>query len=68
MGVADLLRQSTLAEYARKIRSAPRAVILSRPLILSAMMYATAAIPLSEYESNEYPFLSAPARTSGLTQ
>ena len=48
MGFTDMLQKSTLAEYARKIRSAPREVILSRPLLLSAMMYATAAIPLSE--------------------
>ncbi|KAJ6123231.1 hypothetical protein N7512_005696 [Penicillium capsulatum] len=47
MGFADFLRQCTLAEYARKMRSAPREVIFSRPLLLSAMMYATAAIPLT---------------------
>lgn len=48
MGFTDMLRRSTLADYHRKIKSAPREVILSRPLLLSAMMYAAAAIPLSE--------------------
>ncbi|KAJ5569879.1 uncharacterized protein N7459_009309 [Penicillium hispanicum] len=47
MGFTDMLRRSTLAEYHRKIKSAPREVILSRPLLLSAMMYAASAIPLT---------------------
>lgn len=37
-----------LAEYSRKIKSAPRQLILSRSLLFSCMMYATAAIPLSK--------------------
>lgn len=48
MGLKDILHRSTLAEYSRKIKSAPREVILSPPLLISAMLYATSAIPLSE--------------------
>ena len=48
MGFTDMLSRCTLAEYSRKIRAAPREVIFSRSLLLSAMMYATTAIPLSE--------------------
>lgn len=48
MGFTDILGKSTLADYGKKIRSAPREVVFSRTLLLSAMMYATAAIPLSE--------------------
>lgn len=51
MGFTDMLRQSTLADYRRKIKSAPREVILSPQLLLSAMMYATAGIPLSKCNS-----------------
>jgi hypothetical protein len=36
-----------LAQYAQRIKDAPREVILSRSLLLSCAMYATAAIPLS---------------------
>lgn len=42
------LQKSILADYGRKIQSAPREVILSRSLLLSCVMYATAAIPLSK--------------------
>lgn len=49
MGFTDILRGSTLAEYGRKIKTAPREVILSRSLLLSVMMYATAAMPLSQF-------------------
>lgn len=42
------LQKSILAEYGRKIQSAPREIILSRNLLLSCVMYATAAIPLSK--------------------
>lgn len=48
MGFKGVLHLSTLAEYSRKIKSAPREVILSPPLLISAMLYATSAIPLSE--------------------
>lgn len=48
MGFKAMLHRSTLAEYSRKIKSAPREVILSPPLLISAVLYATAAIPLSE--------------------
>ncbi|KAI9926523.1 hypothetical protein MW887_004291 [Aspergillus wentii] len=47
MGFTDILGKSTLADYGKKIRSAPREVVFSRTLLLSAMMYATAAIPLT---------------------
>ncbi|KAJ6094927.1 hypothetical protein N7467_002440 [Penicillium canescens] len=36
-----------LAQYAQRIKDAPREVILSRSLLLSCAMYATAAIPLT---------------------
>ena len=48
MGLKDLLGRTTLANYVAKIRAAPREVILSPRLLLSAFMYATAAIPLSQ--------------------
>ena len=48
MDFTDILSRCTLAEYSRKIRAAPREIIFSRSLLLSAMMYATTAIPLSE--------------------
>lgn len=44
----SFLQKSIFAEYGRKIQSAPREVILSRNLLLSCVMYATAAIPLSK--------------------
>lgn len=52
MSFTDILRGSTLAEYGRKIKSAPREVILNHSLLLSAAMYATAAIPLSQFNIN----------------
>lgn len=66
MGFGDILRRTTLAEYSRKIKSAPREVILSRRLLLSAMMYATAAIPLSKSITlTGYPSLTVTAWDQG---
>ncbi|KAJ5111989.1 hypothetical protein N7532_000034 [Penicillium argentinense] len=47
MGVRDILNRTAMAVYIKKIRSARREVILSKGLLISAMMYATAAIPLT---------------------
>ncbi|KAJ5095637.1 hypothetical protein NUU61_004993 [Penicillium alfredii] len=47
MGVGDLLARTTLADWNRKIKAAPREVIFSRRLLLTALMYATAAVPLT---------------------
>ena len=40
--------RTMLADYTKRIKDAPREVILSPALLLSCAMYATAAIPLSE--------------------
>ena len=48
MGFKEMLGRTMLADYSRRIKSAPREVILSPTLLLSCAMYATAAIPLSE--------------------
>lgn len=45
-----------LAEYSRKIKSAPRQLILSRSLLFSCVMYATAAIPLSKSILTSIPY------------
>lgn len=47
MGLKGVFQESMLTEYGRKIRAAPREVMLSRTLLLSCFMYATTAIPLS---------------------
>lgn len=47
MGLKGVFQGSMLAEYGRKIKAAPREVMLSRSLLLSCFMYATSAIPLS---------------------
>ena len=48
MGIKDALSRSTVAQYHRKIKSAPREVLFSPLLLFSAALYATSAIPLSE--------------------
>lgn len=48
MGFKDMLRNTMLADYGRRIKNAPREVITSPLLLLSCAMYATAAIPLSK--------------------
>ncbi|KIW17036.1 hypothetical protein PV08_04227 [Exophiala spinifera] len=45
MGVKEAFGRSPLATYGRRIRDAPREVIFNRNLILSALLYATSAIP-----------------------
>lgn len=45
MGV---LSDSTVARYARAIKNSPRELIFNRRLLVSAALYATAGIPISE--------------------
>jgi hypothetical protein len=52
MGFTNMLGRTMLADYNRRIKNAPREVILSPSLLLSCAMYATAAIPLSESTSS----------------
>ncbi|KAJ5229865.1 hypothetical protein N7489_010573 [Penicillium chrysogenum] len=47
MGFTNMLGRTMLADYSRRIKNAPREVILSPSLLLSCAMYATAAIPLT---------------------
>ncbi|KAJ5758225.1 uncharacterized protein N7511_006919 [Penicillium nucicola] len=47
MAFRDMLGKTMLADYRRRIKNAPREVILSPMLLLSCAMYATAAIPLT---------------------
>ncbi len=46
MGLKKIFSESTLAKYGRAIRTTPREVIFNRNLILSALLYAMAGIPL----------------------
>lgn len=48
MGVKEIFTDSTLARYGRAIRAAPREVVLSRKMLLSAALYAMAGVPISE--------------------
>jgi hypothetical protein len=52
-----------LAQYAQRIKDAPREVILSRSLLLSCAMYATAAIPLSMPISHPLLLIPTPLTT-----
>ncbi|KFX99698.1 hypothetical protein V497_01539 [Pseudogymnoascus sp. VKM F-4516 (FW-969)] len=45
MGIKELFLRSPLANYGKAIRSAPREVIFNHDVILSAMLFATSAIP-----------------------
>ncbi|KAJ5107176.1 hypothetical protein N7456_003851 [Penicillium angulare] len=47
MGLKALLSRSAIATYGRNIKSAPREVILNPSLLISALMYASTAIPLT---------------------
>ncbi|KAL4916507.1 general substrate transporter [Aspergillus aurantiobrunneus] len=47
MGIKAILGQTALANYGRQIKLAPREIIFSRSLIISSMMYASAAITLT---------------------
>jgi len=51
MGFKTILRQSTISNYGKAIRTAPREVIFNRPLIFSVMLYAMSAIPASKSSS-----------------
>ena len=42
----------SLANYGKAIRSAPREVVFNSQLILSAIIYAMAAVPASESDSD----------------
>lgn len=55
MGIKGILGKTSLANYGRQIRNAPREVIFSRSLILSSMMYASAAVTLSEISIAVFP-------------
>lgn len=47
-GGKGLLGGFTLAKYSRNIKSVPREMIFNKYLILSAMLFATAAVPQSK--------------------
>ncbi|KAK9849635.1 putative quinate permease [Penicillium brevicompactum] len=47
MGLKSIMGKTMLAHYTKRIKDAPREVILSPALLLSCAMYATAAIPLT---------------------
>jgi hypothetical protein len=51
MGVKEVFTESTVAKYARTIRAAPREVISSPSLLLSAALYAMSGIPISKSSS-----------------
>jgi hypothetical protein len=46
MTLKQLFTESSFAKHHRSVKAAPRE-IFSRPLILSALLYAMAAVPLS---------------------
>lgn len=48
MGFKQLLGRSSIVNYGRSIREAPREVICNRPLLLSSLIYALAGVPMSE--------------------
>jgi hypothetical protein len=50
MGIKAAFSRSLLANYGKAIRSAPRQVIFNGSLILSAMLYAFAAVPASKFK------------------
>jgi hypothetical protein len=55
MGIKELFLRSPLANYGKAIRSAPREVIFNHDVILSAMLFATSAIPASKHHQNINP-------------
>ncbi|KAF2163545.1 hypothetical protein M409DRAFT_37246 [Zasmidium cellare ATCC 36951] len=46
--VKDVFARSPLAQYGKTVRTAPREMIFNRRMILTAMLYATCAVPLSK--------------------
>ena len=49
MGIKDVVARSSLTQYARSIREAPREVICNPTLLLSSLLYALAGVPMSKY-------------------
>lgn len=47
MGIKEIFTESTANKYVRAIKMAPREVICSPRLLLSAALYAMAGIPIS---------------------
>lgn len=48
MGFKQLIQASPIANYGKAIRAAPREVIFNRQLLLSCVLYAMSAVPVSE--------------------
>ena len=48
MEIKKVFTDSTMAKHYRELKAAPRETIANRWLILTSMLYATAAMPLSE--------------------
>lgn len=55
MGVKEIITESTLARYTKAMRAAPREIILSRKMLLSAALYAMSGIPISKRYSEMPP-------------
>lgn len=49
MGLKQVFNKTSFVQYGKKMKDVPREVVLSPILLLSCAMYATAAIPLSEF-------------------
>ena len=48
MGIKTIFARTKLADYGKAIRTAPREVILNRRLLLTALLFALGAVPLSK--------------------
>jgi hypothetical protein len=48
MGFKELFTESSFAKHHRSVKAAPHEVIWNRSLILSSLLYAMSAVPLSE--------------------
>lgn len=48
MGIKSVFARTKLADYGKAIRTAPREVIFNRRLLLTALLFALGAVPLSE--------------------
>jgi len=51
MALRDLFTNSSFAKHHRAVKAAPREIIFNRTLILSSMLYAMSAVPLSKIEA-----------------
>jgi MFS family permease len=56
MGLKEVFTDSTLARYTKAMREAPREIIFSRKMLLSAALYAMSGVPISEPPTSESPF------------